>query len=201
MTVRTAAAVYFRPPKEGFMLRTIRVLFAALLVATPPVIAQSIPAADAGKHIGEQATVCGNIAGKHVVAQSRGAPTFIDIDRPYPHEPFTVVFWERDRASVGTLPSSGRLCVTGFIEQYRGGAQIVLHAASSWSAPKSQPAQPTLSNDRSYTNTDGQQVHSPAYSSGGVPAGATAVCGDGTYSFSQHRQGTCSHHGGVSRWL
>jgi hypothetical protein len=33
------------------------------------------------------------------------------------------------------------------------------------------------------------------------PAGATARCRDGTYSFSQHRQGTCSHHGGVAEWL
>lgn len=33
------------------------------------------------------------------------------------------------------------------------------------------------------------------------PAGATAECWDGTYSFSQSRRGTCSHHGGVKRWL
>jgi Protein of unknown function (DUF3761) len=33
------------------------------------------------------------------------------------------------------------------------------------------------------------------------PAGATALCRDGTYSFSKHRSGTCSHHGGVARWL
>jgi Protein of unknown function (DUF3761) len=33
------------------------------------------------------------------------------------------------------------------------------------------------------------------------PAGATAECNDGTYSYSQHRSGTCSHHGGVKRWL
>lgn len=33
------------------------------------------------------------------------------------------------------------------------------------------------------------------------PPGATAKCRDGTYSFSQHRSGTCSHHGGVARWL
>jgi hypothetical protein len=45
-------------------------------------------------------------------------------------------------------------------------------------------------------------VHSPASTSDGQPpAGATAQCQDGTYSFSQHRQGTCSGHGGVSRWL
>lgn len=34
-----------------------------------------------------------------------------------------------------------------------------------------------------------------------VPAGATAICNDGTYSYSQHRRGTCSHHGGVATWL
>ncbi len=36
---------------------------------------------------------------------------------------------------------------------------------------------------------------------GSGPAGATARCRDGTYSFSQHRSGTCSHHGGVAAWL
>ena len=59
-----------------------------------------------------------------------------------------------------------------------------------------------LSNNNSYTNTDGNIVHSPAYSTDGqIPVGASARCGDGTYSFSRHRQGTCSHHGGVSEWL
>ena len=61
---------------------------------------------------------------------------------------------------------------------------------------------PDLSNDRSYTNISGERVHAPAYDlDGDVPAGASARCGDGTYSFSQHHRGTCSHHGGVSQWL
>lgn len=30
--------------------------------------------------------------------------------------------------------------------------------------------------------------------------GATAQCNDGTLSYSQHHQGTCSHHGGVAVW-
>ncbi len=57
-----------------------------------------------------------------------------------------------------------------------------------------------LSNDNYYKNSSGNEVHSPAYSNS-APQGATAVCGDGTYSFSQSRRGTCSHHGGVSQWL
>lgn len=33
------------------------------------------------------------------------------------------------------------------------------------------------------------------------PPGATAKCRDGTYSYSRHHSGTCSHHGGVAKWL
>ncbi|GAA3439526.1 hypothetical protein GCM10018954_091470 [Kutzneria kofuensis] len=51
-----------------------------------------------------------------------------------------------------------------------------------------------------YRNVDGVCVHRPV-AAPGPPAGATAKCKDGTYSFSQHRQGTCSGHGGVAIWL
>jgi len=33
------------------------------------------------------------------------------------------------------------------------------------------------------------------------PKNATAICNDGTYSYSQTRSGTCSGHGGVRTWL
>jgi hypothetical protein len=68
------------------------------------------------------------------------------------------------------------------------------------SQPVSRPVSAPLSNDNYYINVDGNRVHSPAYSES-VPVGASARCGDGTYSFSQHRRGTCSHHGGVMQWL
>jgi hypothetical protein len=41
----------------------------------------------------------------------------------------------------------------------------------------------------------------PAAASADAPPGATALCKDGTYSFSATRSGTCSHHGGVAVWL
>jgi hypothetical protein len=40
-----------------------------------------------------------------------------------------------------------------------------------------------------------------AASASSPPLGATARCRDGTYSFSQHRSGTCAHHDGVAAWL
>ena len=50
-----------------------------------------------------------------------------------------------------------------------------------------------------YTNVSGHRVHRPMASSR-KPAGASAHCGDGTWSFSEHHRGTCSHHGGVAEW-
>lgn len=60
-------------------------------------------------------------------------------------------------------------------------------------------AAPSNCPNGTYTNSAGNIVCSP-YSASSVPAGATAKCGDGTYSFSQSRSGTCSHHGGVAVW-
>ena len=58
----------------------------------------------------------------------------------------------------------------------------------------------TNSTTKYYTNSTGERVQSPTYYNA-APEGATALCGDRTYSFSRNRRGTCSHHGGVARWL
>ncbi len=59
---------------------------------------------------------------------------------------------------------------------------------------------PNWSSAGSYTDSDGHEVSSPVYAPQ-APDGASAQCRDGTYSFSHHRRGTCSHHGGVAEWL
>jgi hypothetical protein len=50
-----------------------------------------------------------------------------------------------------------------------------------------------------YVNVDGNCIHDPE-TAPGRPAGATALCNDGTYSFSAHHSGSCSHHGGVAEF-
>jgi hypothetical protein len=110
-------------------LRTLSVAGILLSIALFPVTAQTIPAADAKNHIGEQATVCVLVASKRVASQSQGTPTFVDLDKSYPNQSLTVLVWERDQGNVGPLPGSGQLCVTGRIVQYRGKAEIVTFAA------------------------------------------------------------------------
>lgn len=76
-------------------------------------------------------------------------------------------------------------------------APITAAAPVTTAAPKA----PLNCPNGTYVNSDGVTVCSPYQSPSGPPAGATAKCNDGTYSFSKHRQGTCSGHGGVASWI
>jgi hypothetical protein len=60
-------------------------------------------------------------------------------------------------------------------------------------------AQKPACTNGSYINTAGVTVCRPVQSIS-IPAGATAKCADGSFSFSLTHSGTCSHHGGVSVW-
>ncbi|OJY43816.1 MAG: hypothetical protein BGP03_07765 [Pseudonocardia sp. 73-21] len=73
-----------------------------------------------------------------------------------------------------------------------------LPVAAQPAAPK--PAAGSSCGANSYINSSGNCVPRPV-AAASAPPGATAQCKDGEYSFSQHRSGTCSGHGGVSRWL
>ena len=53
---------------------------------------------------------------------------------------------------------------------------------------------------KTYTNSKGVTITSPTRSIT-APKDATALCKDGTYSFSKSRKGTCSGHRGVKKWL
>jgi resuscitation-promoting factor RpfB len=66
--------------------------------------------------------------------------------------------------------------------------------------PQQQKSQPKCTDNGTYVNSKGETVKRPE-SCSAAPQGATAQCRDGSYSFSQSRRGTCSHHGGVSKWL
>lgn len=162
--------------------RVILVSVAALLLAAAQSAVYSSQSAK--DHIGETATVCGTVVGGRYAISSRGRPTFVDFDQQYPNSDFTALVWGENRSKFGrpeTAWLNQKVCVTGLIQSYRGTPEIIL----------SDPAQARVGDSPSATT----KINS------GAPAGATALCRDGTYSFSAHRSGTCSHHGGVARWL
>jgi hypothetical protein len=104
------------------------VLLAMLMLAAPVLRGQSIAAADAYSHAGETTTVCGKVSGIHTAAGSKGKPTFINFDKPYPSQDFTVMIWDDERAAFGNLEkyAGSQVCVYGAITMYRGKPEMIL---------------------------------------------------------------------------
>jgi endonuclease/exonuclease/phosphatase family metal-dependent hydrolase len=97
--------------------------------AQPPTAPPRLRPDEAAAHAGETATVCGRVAGASFARSIRGQPTFLNLDRPYPDQAFTVVIWGDDRPGFGRPESTlaGRaICVTGIIRMHRGRPEITV---------------------------------------------------------------------------
>lgn len=93
---------------------------------------------DAARHVGETRTVCGEVASARYLADRRGRPTFLNLGRAFPEQPFTVVIWGSDRAAFGRPEErlAGRqVCVSGMIELYRDVPQIVVRTPAQLREP------------------------------------------------------------------
>lgn len=124
----------FRSIVEVRMRIRLSLLFVLLAFALSPAVAQTISAADAKNHIGENATVCGKVTSERTATSSRGDPTFINLDAAYPNQVFTILIWGDDRKSVGELPREGsRVCASGVITDYHGEPEIVVKSSGQLS--------------------------------------------------------------------
>jgi len=112
-------------------MKTIKTLGAALFCAVllAPVQAQKkLSASEAKDHIGETATVCGSVASTRHTASTKGEPTFLNLDKAYPSQIFTVLIWGSNRHKFGEPEkefNGKRICATGKITDYRGVPEIV----------------------------------------------------------------------------
>jgi hypothetical protein len=118
-------------------LIAVLVAAAALVIAAsalPAVAAPTdpprVPAGEASQYVGRTAQVCGHVASAAYFASIKGSPTFLNLDRPYPDQTFTVVIWGTARTRFDGPPEKlfdGKsICVTGRVETYKGKPQIVL---------------------------------------------------------------------------
>jgi hypothetical protein len=106
------------------------VLWLVCLIATGAQTTQTkkIMAAEAKNHVGENATVCGTVASTHYADKTKGQPTFLNLDEPYPKQIFTILIWGSDRPKFGRPEDTYRdkyVCVTGKITSHRGVPEIV----------------------------------------------------------------------------
>ena len=105
-------------------------ILASFALCAPPARAADLAAADAAHHVGETATVCGIVASGKFDSDLKSQPTFLDFERPYPDQVFTVVIFGADRSKFGTPETSLRgkhLCVTGKIQDRSGLPEIILN--------------------------------------------------------------------------
>ena len=107
-------------------------LLASFIMAEPLAAAsqEAIRAVDAEKYVGQKATVCGIVASATFASRTKGQPTFLNLDQPYPRQVFTVVIWGNDRGQFDPPPELAfkgkQICVTGLVESYRGKPEIVV---------------------------------------------------------------------------
>ena len=78
-------------------------------------------------------TVCGKVVSTHFASGSKGQPTFLNLDEPYPKEVFTILIWGSDRPKFGKPEDTYRgkdVCVTGKITSHNGRPEIIATEAS-----------------------------------------------------------------------
>jgi hypothetical protein len=118
----------------------------------------------------------------------------------------TVLLWglacgaQNDQKTVTVTPASDAPSTTSVSAPTRSTTHQPATTTTARQLATTTTRPPVTTTTRRPVTTTTQTTQRPSTTTE-APAGATAQCGDGTYSFSQHRSGTCSHHGGVSRWL
>lgn len=85
---------------------------------------------EAAEHVGDRAEVCGQVAGVSHQTRLGGEPTFINLERDHPNQPFTAVIWGEDRPAWDEPPerlyANQEICVTGTIDMHEGTPQITV---------------------------------------------------------------------------
>ena len=94
---------------------------------------QTFSATEAAQHEGETITVCGKVSGTHITKGDKKV-IYINLDKPYPNNPFTIVIFEKSSENFDYNPleflKNKNICVSGKVSFYRDKPQIVANKQS-----------------------------------------------------------------------
>jgi len=108
--------------------RTLLALLVGTVLLSSVQAQKKLTAAEAKEHFGESATVCGAVVSTRYADSTKGQPTFLNLDKPYPNQVFTVVIWGSNRSKFKAPEEDykdKKVCVTGKITAYDGLPEIV----------------------------------------------------------------------------
>src|SRR5579863_206499 len=111
------------------IIRILGLILVSLVVASSQTQTVHLKAAEAKDHVGEKATVCGKVVSARFAKDSKGQPTFLNLDEPYPNHIFTIVIWGSDRGKFGDIVTKyivKDVCATGKISSYEGKPEIAV---------------------------------------------------------------------------
>jgi hypothetical protein len=112
------------------MRLVFRCACATVLIRPFAALAACLSPEEANTHVGEDTCVCGVVASTHYAPNSKSQPTFLNLDKPYPNQPFTAVIFGDDRPKFGEPERAlqgKHICVTGEIQLYRQKPEIIVH--------------------------------------------------------------------------
>jgi DNA/RNA endonuclease YhcR with UshA esterase domain len=102
-------------------------LLAGTLLFAQATQTRKLTPSEAKEHVGEKAIVCGMVVSTNYAESSGGKPTFLNLEKPYPNQIFTIVIWGSNRPKFGVPDkelSGKHICVSGTITVYDGVAEI-----------------------------------------------------------------------------
>ncbi len=112
-------------------LRHLSLFFIVLLscLTNSYTYAETITPETAHKYLETVQTVCGKVASSKYASTSKGSPTFLNLNNPYPNHIFVIVIWGSDRNKFSFNPETyykeKNICVTGKIKSYKGIPEII----------------------------------------------------------------------------
>jgi hypothetical protein len=119
------------------MKRFYFIIFLLIIVFRPILTTQAneyISPEDAHKHIGEDKTVCGTVANTYYAVESKGHPTYLNLNKPWPEHIFTIIIWKSDRHNFKSPPeiffNDKNVCVSGKITTCQDKPRITVSNAS-----------------------------------------------------------------------
>ena len=111
------------------LFRLCTAILVGFFLALPLLAQKRLSTSEAAAHVGETTTVCGTVVSTHYSARTKGQPTFLNLDEPYPKQVFTILIWGDDRSKFGNPElqyANKKVCVTGLIKNYRGVPEIIV---------------------------------------------------------------------------
>jgi len=111
---------------KSLTIATLFLLLSSMLHAQPD---DMVRAHEAIEHTGEYAMVCGVIASATYLKDSKGAPTYLNFDKPWPDHDFSAIIFGKNRKNFKLQPETltgYKACVYGKVRIYKGKAQIEL---------------------------------------------------------------------------